>query len=187
MQVKLNTIMAGPSGCHHPGTELELPEEQARELVRTGQATAITGQAPVVRRQAASKQPAEESRRPRTSRSSPQSTVTPETGEPPANTAATGSPAGAASGEPVAGLDTEPTIPDLPFEEFGVPGAVAKKLSAAGLETSHDLQLMRGDLTSIDGIGDSTAQMLCELLDDLAADQGTAPAAEETADDGEPA
>lgn len=154
MQVTLKTIMAGPGGCYQPGQTVDLPEPQALELVRTGSATPVSG-----------------SGSPGNGRAAKQKVSPPPVPEKTGSRKAT-QPAetGPGAGEQQAAAvgDTTPSIPDLPFADFGVPAAVAKKLQAAGLESSHDLALMRDDLESIDGIGESTAQMLRELLDDLA-------------------
>ena len=47
MRVRLRSTMAGPSGVIQAGEVADLPEELARELIRTKQADAASG-APVV-------------------------------------------------------------------------------------------------------------------------------------------
>lgn len=48
MRVILKTTMAGPSGVHHAGETVDLPEGEAKWLVRTGSAQAIAAATPVV-------------------------------------------------------------------------------------------------------------------------------------------
>lgn len=46
MRVKLVTLMSGPDGTHAPGTELEMPDRQARELIAGNYATEVKRRRP---------------------------------------------------------------------------------------------------------------------------------------------
>lgn len=41
MRVRLKTLMAGPAGSFQPGTIVDLPSDQADELVRSSQAERV--------------------------------------------------------------------------------------------------------------------------------------------------
>lgn len=164
MKVRLNTIMAGPGGCYDRGREVDLPEPQAIDLIRTGQAEQVSG---------AGVQVPGKSKKPPAAGATGGSSVSASSaplsqggaggGSPPAETGNTG----AAGAE-----NTTPPIPLVSLEDLGVPTKARKVLQSEGLENSHDVWLLRDDLTAIDGIGESTAKMIRELLDDLSPNEG---------------
>lgn len=47
MKVRLFTRMAGPHGSHEPGAIVDLPADQAKELIRTNQATPLESERPL--------------------------------------------------------------------------------------------------------------------------------------------
>ena len=75
MRVKLLSTMAGPDGVNHPGDIVDLPEEEARQLIDNGQADDASGipepvveravDIPAEERETADKPPHRAGRRPR--------------------------------------------------------------------------------------------------------------------------